>query len=380
MSGRPTVIVGGGIAGLAAARVLAGDGRDVVVIERSRTWRPAGAALTLARNAMAVLDDVGAGSAVRGVGRRIDGAVIADAHGTPLGAVSRGWPEQYAVRRTDLHDCLVDGLASRIEVRLGTTVDRLTAAADHVTCHVSDGATIAAELVLGADGVGSQVRSLLLGAAAPAVRYAGYTCWRLLTTLADPPGTAVEQWGRGQRVGVVPLPDTEVYVFLTANAPPGGSDAGGPAELRRRFNTFGGPAGRALAALDEGTAVLRNDIVELDGVAFGTGRVALVGDAAHAMTPNLGQGAGQALEDVAVLTRTLATMPPTDAVAAYAEIRRRRVTALHRRSRAVGRVGQLQHPLLTVARDTVARLTATSVLRRQALHVVGDRSPEDPGV
>jgi 2-polyprenyl-6-methoxyphenol hydroxylase-like FAD-dependent oxidoreductase len=305
-----TVIVGGGIAGLAAARALARDGRAVVLIERTRTWRPAGAALTLARNAMAVLDDVGAGDAVRAVGRRIDGAVIAEADGAPLGEVGEGWPELYAVRRTDLHDCLVDGLPEGVEVRLGTTVDRLTDAADHVTCHLSDGEAITCELVVGADGVGSQVRSLVLGAAAPAVRYAGYTCWRLLTTLADPPVTAVEQWGRGQRVGVVPLPDAQVYVFLTANAPPGGTDAGDAHELRRRFHAFGGPARRALAAIDERTAILRNDIVELDGVAFGAGRVALVGDAAHAMTPNLGQGAGQALEDVAALTRTLATMPP----------------------------------------------------------------------
>ena len=366
-----TVIVGGGIAGLAAARALAADGRDVVLIERSRTWRPAGAALTLARNAMAVLDAVRAGAAVRTVGRRIDGAVIAAADGGPLGAVSEGWPELYAVRRTDLHDCLADGLAAEVEVRLGTTVDRLTDAGGHVTCHLSDGDTITCELVIGADGVGSQVRSLVLGAAAPAVRYAGYTCWRLLTAPADPPATAVEQWGRGQRAGVVPLPDAQVYVFLTDNAPPGGTDAGDAHELLRRFHRFGGPARRALEAVDGRTAILRNDIVELDGAAFGTGRVALVGDAAHAMTPNLGQGAGQALEDVAVLTRTLATMPVTDAIAAYARRRRPRVTALQRRSRVIGRVGQLEHPLLTTVRDVVTRLTPASVLRRQALRVVG---------
>lgn len=186
--------------------------------------------------------------------------------------------------------------------------------------------------MLGADGIASRTRSLVHGSSAPAVRYAGYTCWRLLTTLTDPPAAAVEQWGRGQRVGVVPLRDGGAYVFLTGNAPPGGTDAGDVQELRRRFH------------------------------AFDAGRVALAGDAAHAMTPNLGQGAGQALEDVSVL----------DAVAAYARIRRPRVTALHRRSRAMGRVGQLAHPVLVTARDVVLRLTPASALRRQALHVVGD--------
>lgn len=161
-------------------------------------------------------------------------------------------------------------------------------------------------------------------------------------------------------------------MFLTDNAPPGGTDAGDAQALRRRFHAFGGPAAHALADIDERTGILRNDIVELDGVAFGAGRVALAGDAAHAMTPNLGQGAGQALEDVAVLTRVLETSPVPDAVAAYARIRRPRVTALHRRSRTMGRVGQLAHPVLVTARDAVLRLTPASALRRQALHVVGD--------
>lgn len=372
MGRRRVVIVGGGIAGLAGARALTATGHDVVLVERSRTWRPAGAALTLARNAMAVLDDLGVGPGVRAVGRRIDAAAIAAADGTPLGGVGDGWPELHAVRRTDLHDRLIDGLDADVDIRLGTTVAGLTQATDHVTCHLSDGEVLTCELVLGADGIGSRTRSLVHGSSAPAVRYAGYTCWRLLTTLTDAPAAAVEQWGRGQRVGVVPLRDGGAYVFLTDNAPPGGTDAGDVQELRRRFHAFGGPAAHALAGIDEHTGILRNDIVELDGVAFGAGRVALAGDAAHAMTPNLGQGAGQALEDVAVLTRVLETSPVPDAVAAYARIRRPRVTALHRRSRAMGRVGQLAHPVLVTARDAVLRLTPASALRRQALHVVGD--------
>jgi len=375
MERRRVVIVGGGIAGLAAARALTTAGHDAVLVERSETWRPAGAALTLARNAMAVLDDVGVGAAVRAVARRIDAAVIAAADGAPLGGVADDWPELHAVRRTDLHDCLIDGLDAAVDIRLATIVDRLAQGTDHVTCHLSDGEALTCDLVLGADGIGSQMRPLVHGSSAPVVRYAGYTCWRLLTTMTDPPAAAVEQWGRGQRVGVVPLRGGDCYVFLTDNAPPGGTDAGDARDLRHRFRAFGGPAVRALAGIDEQTPVLRNDIVELDRVAFGVHRVALVGDAAHAMTPNLGQGAGQALEDVAVLTRVLATTPVPDAVAAYARIRRPRVSALHRRSRTMGRVGQLAHPVLAAGRDVVVRLTPASALRRQALRVIGDGAP-----
>lgn len=163
--------------------------------------------------------------------------------------------------------------------------------------------------------------------------------------------------------------DGRVYVFCTATVPPGGT-ARSPADLRRRFVRFGGPGGALIAALDDAIEVLRNDVLELDGTTFGAGRVALLGDAAHAMTPNLGQGAGQALEDAAVLVRCLRNDPVPVAVQRFTAARARRTRRLQQLSRRVGRIGQVRHPALATARDALLRATPSAVLRRQTHAVV----------
>jgi 2-polyprenyl-6-methoxyphenol hydroxylase-like FAD-dependent oxidoreductase len=366
------LIVGGGIAGLAVARALSARGAEVTVVERSLAWRPEGTALTLARNGLAALDRIGVGDAVRASGHRVAAGMIATAAGAPLGAVPTGWPELLVIHRAALHRCLLEDLD--VDPRLGTTIMDLEDGPDGVTCHLDDGSSGVVDVVIGADGVGSQVRALLLGAGAPRVVYAGYTCWRAIADDSGLPGTAVEQWGRGQRVGVIPMVADQAYLFLTQTVRPGAHGPDTAPALRIRFAAFDGPGGRALDALDDDADVLRNDIVELDGVAFGTGRVALIGDAAHAMTPNLGQGAAQALEDAVVLADRLAELPVTNAVEAYAQARDGRVRALQRRARRLGRIGQLRNPVLVAARDGAVRATPADVLRRQAERMV------EPGV
>ena len=131
-------------------------------------------------------------------------------------------------------------------------------------------------------------------------------CSSDLSTVSPPVpvGETVESWGAGERFGYVPLADGRVYCFATANAPEG-ADGGGLAGLRRRFGGWHDPIPALLAAADPG-AVLHDDLYELPPLAaYASGKVALVGDAAHAMTPNLGQGAGQALEDAVVLAKTV---------------------------------------------------------------------------
>jgi 2-polyprenyl-6-methoxyphenol hydroxylase-like FAD-dependent oxidoreductase len=362
------VVVGGGIAGLAIARALSSRGAEITLVERSLAWRPEGTALTLARNGLAALDRVGVGDTVRAAGHRVTAGMIATADGTPLGAVPSGWPELLVIHRADLHRCLLEDLD--VDTRMGTTVMDLEDGPDGVACRLDDGSSGVVDLVIGADGVGSQVRALLLGAGAPRVVYAGYTCWRAIADDPGMPGTAVEQWGRGQRVGVIPMADERTYLFLTQTVRPGAHGPDTAAALRIRFADFTGPARRALDALDDDADILHNDIVELDGAAFGTGRVALIGDAAHAMTPNLGQGAGQALEDAVVLADRLAELPVDNAIEAYGQARGARVRGLQRRARQLGRLAQLRNPVLAAARDATLRATPTDVLRRQAQQVV----------
>jgi 2-polyprenyl-6-methoxyphenol hydroxylase-like FAD-dependent oxidoreductase len=207
-----------------------------------------------------------------------------------------------------------------------------------------------ADLVVGADGINSVTRRSVWPDA-PRPRYAGYTAWRMITPPV-PVGESSESWGAGERFGYVPLADGRVYCFATANAPEGAADAGLPG-LRRRFAGWHDPIPALLEAAEPG-AVLHDDLYELPPLAAYTrGKVALVGDAAHAMTPNLGQGAGQALEDAVVLAKTVDGPSGLDA---YDRLRRPRTQKIALRSHRIGVAAQWASPPAVTLRNTALRL------------------------
>ncbi|AFU00613.1 FAD-dependent monooxygenase [Nocardia brasiliensis] len=349
------IIVGGGIGGLATAVAFTRQGWEVEVLERAAAITAVGAGLSLWPNALRALDALGLGARVRS--RAIEGgsAGIRDSRGVWLSrvdsaAIRARYGSPIMLHRADLLDLLRAELPEKV-LRTGISVRE--ARLDGTVVH--DAGTSTGDLVVGADGIRSVVRRAVCGDVAP--RYSGYTAWRVVVTPTEPISGMAETWGRGERFGYGALADGRVYCFATADMP-AGAPGGGLAELRRRFGDWHAPIPELLAAATE-SAVLQHDLYDLPALpTFAAGRIALLGDAAHAMTPNLGQGACQALEDAVILARVAAT---DTGLARYDRERRPRTQMIVTRSRRVGTVAQLSSAPAVFARNLLLRLTPAAV-------------------
>ncbi|HKJ24599.1 MAG TPA: FAD-dependent monooxygenase [Myxococcota bacterium] len=369
------LIVGGGIAGLATAAGLSRAGIPCEIVERADAWAPVGAGIVLGVNAMRAMRGLGLDAAVIARGAPLGRGAITDARARKLGVTdfSRLEPEfgpTIALHRAALHEVL-RGAAPDVPVSLGTTVDGFEAHEKHVDVRLSDGREGRYGLVIGADGLRSRVRELLFGD--DRIRYSGYTCWRFVTPSPLARVELREMWGRGRRFGVAPVGEGRIYGFAVANAPRGETDPepGRLARLRERFAGFEGDVPAILAGLGPDDALIHNDLEELDEGPWSDGRVLLLGDAAHAMTPNMGQGAAMALEDSQVLVALLREGCPAGEAAARLYARRApRVRWVQRQSRRIGRVGQLEGALACRLRNAALRLVPdranASALRKMA--------------
>ncbi|MCI2237553.1 FAD-dependent monooxygenase [Paenibacillus sp. TRM 82003] len=374
---RSAVVVGGGIGGLATGLALRRAGWDVHVRERTADGAAAaGAGLVLWPNAVHCLQVLGVAEAVRERASVLHRSTLRRPSGRSLSRVDahelarRCGQPLLGIARADLSEVLTRALGR----------DAL-----HLGHEVTDPASVEADLVVGADGIGSLVRrSLWPDGARPVHR--GYTAWRALVPGADRlRGTgaedgASETWGRGERFGTVPVGGAGTYVYATANAPRGARAGDELAELRRRFGRWHEPVPALLAAIEPGT-VLRHDVHDLPpgATALHRGRTALVGDAGHAMEPNLGQGACLALEDAVVLAHALeAEGSVPSALSRYDRERARRVAALARRSRHLGHLARGAHPALTSARDAAVLVTPARLALRAAGRAADWRPPTSP--
>lgn len=361
-----TLIVGGGIAGLTAAVALHRLGVPVEVAEQASTFGVVGSGITIQANANAVLTALG-------ITLPPDDFVpigpfqMIDENGRPVvhGDATRIMvdPPSVNVHRADLHRVLLEA-AEGVPLRAGRAVSAVRPDGDEIEVTFADGAQDRWGLVIGADGVHSAVRKALLGEAGSRTRYSGQTCWRFAIEAPDlVPETTIEQWAIGRRMGAVPLSRGRIYVYLVESAPPGtpGPGTSDPAELVARFGGHHEVLDPIFARL-QGVAIHHGDLEEHVDISFGQGRVVLIGDAAHAMTPNLGQGAGTAIEDAGALALELIAhrADPTAIAPALDTRRRARVTSIQKTAWRIGAMGHWQNPVARWFRNTMLRMVPQS--------------------
>ena len=365
------VVVGGGIGGLAAAVALRKVGVEPLVIERATSIREVGAGLSVWSNAMNALRELGLEDKVmasasvieRNVAQTTKGRLIAQ---TELGEVSRmaGAP-CICIHRGVLQKILLDAVPAD-SVRTGVRC----AGFDGSTVIPENGERLESDVLVGADGIFSVIREKLHGAGAP--RYAGYTCWRGIREDNAgflPERSALLVVGGGSQFGAWPCGSGTLYWFLTKKAPPGTTQ--GKAGAVAACRDWAAPVPEIVAGTPE-NAILQNDIIDRPPLPWwGRGSVTLLGDAAHPTTPNLGQGACQALEDAVALAHSLKeTRPIEAALRKYEDMRRPRTTKVVRNSWQTGKVLQLDSPALELLRNWFMGTRFSARLEMRTLRIL----------
>lgn len=350
----PVLIAGGGIGGIAAAVALRQAGVEAHVYERAGRLGgiQVGGCYVLWYAGVLSLDVIGRAEAARAVGHDVERFELCDSEGGVIvgldvgdrGREVGGVP--LAIRRADLHKVLTDALDADA-LHLGARLIHAEQDADGVTAYFADGRSERGAVLVGADGIGSALRAQLHGESEPV--HPGYAHWSGIAKDVDsfPRGVFRVLHGDGARFAFFHLPDGAVCWWCVRNAPPGpeGDALGTLDRLKQDFGGWTAPVGELLEATAP-ESVHRRDTLDRPPIQpWGKGRFTLIGDAAHAMTFNLGQGAGTALTDAVTLPSYLTRGGDVAAALRDFETARAAITTpLVRRSRWIGWMASWDFP------------------------------------
>jgi 2-polyprenyl-6-methoxyphenol hydroxylase-like FAD-dependent oxidoreductase len=366
-------VAGAGICGLASAIAIKHAGHEVEVLERSPVLAEVGAGLAIWPNGHRALAELGIdeahGLSVRGLQvRSWRGRLLME---TPVaGFRARYGHDLILVHRAELHGSLLAALG-REHVRLGTELTTFVQDGSSVTVTLASGQRLETEVLIGADGLRSAVRSSLLDDGEP--RYSGATCWRGVARFEVEDGCAVDWLGTAGEFGIFPLRDGRAYWFGVRNRPE--SEADGPdgrkSDVNRAFESWPAPVAAVIQATAE-KDVLRNDLYDRPVAKTWTkGRATLVGDAAHPMLPNAAQGASQAFEDAVALGKALAARSAADALQAYEAARLKRANRFVSQSSLAAWVARSTNPILLTIRNFATAHVPQAVMLRELDAMIG---------
>ncbi len=338
------IVVGAGMGGLTAALALRQAGYEIEIFDRVPALLPAGAGVSLWSNGVKVLDRLGLGSALAAAGGRMERVCYRDQHGQLLTdfslepLVQAVGERPYPVTRTELQRLLLDALGPET-VQLNAECVGIEQDDHCATALFADGRRARGDLVVAADGTHSALRAVVLGHVQPR-RYVGYVNWNGLVEHGDglpPADTWTTFVGAHQRAALMPVGGERFYFFFDVPLPEGAPPhpAGPRAELLQHFAGWAEPVQALIARLDPARTnrIAIHDVDPLPVLV--RGRLALLGDAAHSMPPDLGQGGCQAMEDAWVLAHQLLTnnLGVPDALQRYQHARQQRTTEIVLRAR-----------------------------------------------
>ncbi|MCX5044804.1 FAD-dependent monooxygenase [Aldersonia sp. NBC_00410] len=330
-------IVGGGIGGLAAAIALRKAGWDVTVYEQASEFAEVGAGLVLLPNALAALDEIGVGDDIRANSHPYSLGGIRNPRGRILMSHRKGagGRDPVIVHRADLIDVLVRALPAGC-LRTGTAVNSVGVDGEVVTAAGAD----RYDLVVAADGVHSVVRQQIWPGEG-SVEGSGVTAWRWIID-APPPSWVGQVWGNREEFGILPLTGGRTWAYAGAR---------GGVDILEHFADWPEPVSQLVANADP-TRIIEHELLEIrPPKSLIRGKIALIGDAAHAMHPHLGLGAATAIEDAVTLAAFATDLP------GYNKDRRRRVRTSQWLSRRMSRVIMPANRPFAAVRDVVMGLT-----------------------
>lgn len=345
------VIIGGGIAGSALAVAMARNGIRTTLVEREAQWTPLSSGLFIYSNGLLALERLGVLDRICASGwvSADGGNLYLTAEGeeitrTIYPGIGGRVPPIVGMRRVELHRVLASALEKlAVEVRLGVTVASIddSNAAKPIRVTLSDGSELSCDLLVGADGIRSHIRTHLFGAIEPT--YTGFGVWRSIHAKPAAIDTKIMMMGLGTRLGIMPISRDQLYLFGTTREPnkPYYPRKTWADVMRVKFAAFGGPAAPLLAEIESPEQVFYTSVEEVHlPLPWSRGRVLLIGDAAHSSSPFMGQGGAMALEDAVLLADMLAEAGDIPATLTdFAERRYERCKFVQDASRRVGEAG-----------------------------------------
>ena len=368
------LIVGGGIAGLSAMRALELQGYSPTLVEKSDTIRSDGTGILLGINAVSILTEMGHKEALENEGLELSTMSALDERGDLIAACdleyvkSKSGSKTYAIHRESIISMLLNSV-DKTKIQTGKKLSGIQNYKQAVQVSFENKDVEIYDLVIGADGIGSVVRESLYGDIK--FRDAKQGCWRFVakTPVGFDKNGIFEYFGVGKRAGYMPLKDGRLYAYVLLNSDKyDKNNLPSNEELLKNFDEFEGDWELISKAVLDSQKTVFNELKDLSTICLTKGNVALAGDAAHAVTPNLGQGAAMGIEDGYMLAKILKSSKTLDeALKKYENARYKRVKMIRDKSFMIGKLAQSASRAFCFVRNMIYRAMPSSMLAKDTL-------------